>query len=250
MKTRDDFQNRYDISNHLTKVATICFWANVIFAFLTLVTPDCVKPLLWGAQVILALAYVVLTMIDNCFLWYEAEIGRIKNNIADAFSANLIEERTEGYYTNSEVPSIKKYAVNTYESAFYSREESRAMIPYTLAKIAVAVGMVLLLVLLRSVDMAWILWITQTVFSSVVVIDCIQLIVFSFKMNSICKQFFTQLITEGGRTTVDCEAMLISCVVEYETTKMYFKVRLSQKVFKKLEPKLATRWTELLSQIK
>lgn len=250
MKTRDDFQNRYDISNHLTKVATICFWANVIFAFLTLVTPDCVKPLLWGAQVILALAYVVLTVIDNCFLWYEAEIGRIKDNIADAFSANLTEERTEGYYTNSEVPSIKKYAVNTYESAFYSREESKAMIPYTLAKIAVAVGMVLLLALLRAVDMAWVLWIAQTVFSSVVVIDCIQLIVFSFKMNSICKQFFTQLITEGGRTTVDCEAMLISCVVEYETTKMYFKVRLSQKVFKKLESKLATRWTELLSQIR
>lgn len=250
MKIRDDFQNRYDISNRFAKWATICFWTNTVFAFLTLVAPDCVKPFLLGTQVILALAYVALTVIDNCSLWYEAEIGRIKDNIADAFSANLTEEHTEGYYTNNEAPSIKKYAVNTYESAFYSREESKAMRPYAIVKIAVAVSMVLILALLKAVDMAWVLWVAQTVFSSVVVTDCIQLIVFSFKMNGICKQFYTQLITEGGTTTVDREAILISCVVEYETTKMYFKVRLSQKVFEKLKSKLDTEWAELLSQIK
>jgi len=110
--------------------------------------------------------------------------------------------------------------------------------------------MVLILALLKAVDMAWVLWVAQTVFSSVVVIDCIQLIVFSSKMKGICKQFYTQLITEGGTTTVDCEAILISCVVEYETTKMYFKVRLSKKVFETLKPKLDTGWAELLSQIK
>lgn len=38
-----------------------------------------------------------------------------------------IEEHTEGYYSNNEVPSIKKYAINTYESALYSREEAKAM---------------------------------------------------------------------------------------------------------------------------
>lgn len=195
MKIRDDFQNHYDISNRFAKGATICFWANAGSAFLTLVIPDCVKPLLWGAQVFLALAYVVLTMIDNCSLWYEAEIGRIKDNVADAFSANLTEERTEGYYTNNEAPSTKKYAVNTYESAFYSREESKAMRPCAIAKIVIAV-IIFLLALLRAVDMTWILWVAQTVFSSVVVMDCTQLIVFSFKMNGICKQFYTHLITQ------------------------------------------------------
>lgn len=249
MKTRDDFQNRYDISNRFAKVATTCFWANAILAFLTLVTPDCVKPLLLGMQIFLALAYVALTVIDNCSLWYEVEIGRIKDNIADAFSVNLTEGRTEGYYTNNEAPSIKKYAINTYESAFYSREESMTMKFCAIVKIVVAVN-ILLLVLLRAVDRAWILWIAQTMFSSVVVIECIQLIIFSFKVNSICKQFYNQLITEGGTATVEREAILISCVVEYETTKMYFKVRLSQKVFEKLKPKLDVRWTELLSQIK
>jgi len=109
MKTRDDFQNRYDKSNRFAKATTICFRVNTVFAFLSLVAPDCVKPFLWGTQVILALVYVALTVIDNCSLWYEAEVGRIKDNIADAFSANLTEERTEGYYTNNEEPSIKKY---------------------------------------------------------------------------------------------------------------------------------------------
>lgn len=249
MKTRDDFQNRYNTSDLIAKAATFCFWANVIFAFFTLVAPDCVKPLLLGIQVILAIAYVVLSVIDNCSLWYEVEIGRIRDNIADAFSANLAEDRTEGYYTNNEAPSIKKYAINTYESAFYSREEAKAMIPCAIIKIAVAV-IAFLLILRKVADITWVLWVTQTIFSSVVVMDCIQLIVFSFKINDICKQFYTQLITEGGRTTVDGEAMLISCAVEYETTKMYFKVRLSQKVFKKLEQTLAARWTEILSQIK
>ena len=230
MQARDDFRNRYNISDWFAKVATICFWTNAAFAFLTLVIPDCAKPLLLVMQVVLALAYVVLTVIDNCSLWYEAEIGRIKDNIANAFSANLTEEHTEGYYSNNEAPSIKKYAVNTYESALYSREEAKAM--------------------LRAVDITWVLWAAQAVFSSVVIIDCIQLIVFSFKMDSVCKQFYTHLITEGGTATVDRDTILLSCVVEYETTKMYFKVRLSPKVFEKLKPKLEVKWAELLSQIK
>lgn len=250
MKTRDDFQNRYNTSDLIAKAAAFCFWANVVFAFLTLVIPDCVKPFLWGAQIIFPLIYVVLTVIDNCFLWYEVEIGRIKDNIADAFSANLTEERTEGYYTNNETPSIRKYAVNTYESAFYSREESKAMRTCAIFKIVVAVGVVFLLALLRAVDITWVLWAAQAVFSSVVIIDCIQLMVFSFKVDSICKQFYTQLITEGGTATVDRDTILLSCVVEYETTKMYFKVRLSPKVFEKLKPKLEAKWAELLSQIK
>ena len=116
-------------------------------------------------------------------------------------------------------------------------------------KIVVAVS-ILLLALLRAADLSWILWVAQTMFSSVVVIDCIQLIIFSLKVNSICKQFYSQLITEGGAATVNREAILISCVAEYETTKMYFKVRLPQKVFEKLKPKLEKEWADLLSQIK
>lgn len=250
MQARDDFQNRYNISDWFTKVAAICFWANAAFAFLTLVILDCAKPLLLVMQVVLALAYVVLTVIDNCSLWYEAEIGRIKDNIANAFSANLTEEHTEGYYSNNEAPSIKKYAVNTYESALYSREEAKAMRTCAIIKIMVAVGVVFLLALLRAVDITWVLWAAQAVFSSVVIIDCIQLIVFSFKMDSVCKQFYTHLITEGGTATVDRDTILLSCVVEYETTKMYFKVRLSPKVFEKLKPELEAKWAELLSQIK
>ena len=121
---------------------------------------------------------MVLTIIDNCFLLYEVEMGRINDNIANAFSVNLKEERTEGYYTNNETPSIKKYAVNTYESAFYSREVSKAMRPCAIIKIGVAVGVVLLLALLRTVDITWVLWAAQAVFSSVIIVDRIQLIFF------------------------------------------------------------------------
>jgi hypothetical protein len=250
MKTRDDFQRLYDISNRLANAVTICFWTNAAFAFLTLVIPDCVKLFFGMAQVILALVYVALTAIDECFLWYEAEIGRIKDNIANAFSISLTEKQTEGYYTNDEAPSIKKYAINTYESAFYSREELKAMKPCAIVKIIVAVIIVLLMVLSQAADMAWILWVAQTMFSSVVVIDSIKLIVFSFKMNHICEQFYTHLITGRGITIADQEAIFISCVVEYETTKMYFKVRLSQKIFENLKPKMETEWKKLLSQIK
>ena len=250
MKTRDDFHNHYNASDLIFSVTTICFWTNVVFAFFILIVPDCAKPSLLVMQIILSIAYVALTMIDNCFLWYEAEMGRITDNIANAFSTNLTEEHTEGYYTNNEAPSIKKYAVNTYESAIYSREESKAMIPCAFIKIAIAVGVVSVLALLRTVDITWVHWATQAVFSSVVIMDCIQLIVFSFKMNAVCKQFYTQLITEGGTTSVGRDTILLSCVVEYETTKMYFKVRLSPKVFEKLKPKLEAKWVEILSQIK
>lgn len=250
MKTQDEFHNRYNASNICAKAATICFSVNAVFAFLALVTPDCVRSFFLGGQFFLALAYVALTVIDNCFLWYNAEKGRIKDNIANAFSVNLMEERTEGYYSNNEEPSIKKYAVNTYESAYYSREESKAMRPYAIVKIVVAIGIVFLLTLVRSVDMSLILWIAQTMFSSVVIIDCIQLIAFSFKVNDICGEFYAHLIAEGGNVTLNSEVKLVSCIVEYETTKMYFKVRLCQKVFEQLKPELEVGWAKLLSQIK
>lgn len=59
-----------------------------------------------------------------------------------------------------------------------------------------------------------------------------------------------EMLTEGGIAVTNSEAMLISYIVEYETTKMYFKVRLSQKVFENLKPRLEKGWAKLLSQIK
>ena len=60
----------------------------------------------------------LLSFIDDCWFWYEAESTHRAGGIENAFGIEITNLNTEEYYNNRQQPSIKKYQLNTFENIF------------------------------------------------------------------------------------------------------------------------------------
>lgn len=248
MNRCDDFSKMYEISGLLNRISTFLFGLNTVVAFAALYLPDYIGGLLMEAQVFSALAYVLISVIDDVFFWFKAESGRRKNCIEDAFAIELLESKNNGYYNNAATPSIMRYALNNYESAYYSRSTSQKMLPKSVIKTVVAI--MAFLISWRAVkNGGFVLSVAQTLFSSVFLLDTITLCIYAFRVSRICDDFYTLLISEGGPLTPPKEALLLSYSVEYEAIKAFYKIRLDQKIFSKNRHNLSQCWDELVAKI-
>ena len=248
MNRRDDISKLYTTPSFLNKILTLLFWLNTVVAFAALCLPNGSDGILIWLQVLFALACVLVSVIDDGFFWFKAESGRRQNCIEDAFAIELSEKKTNGYYNNAATPSIMRYALNNYESAYYSRSTSQKMLPKSVIKTVVAI--MAFLISWRAVKNGGIvLSVAQTLFSSVFLLDTITLCIYAFRVSRICDDFYTLLISEGGPLTPPKEALLLSYSVEYEAIKAFYKIRLDQKIFSKNRHNLSQCWDELVAKI-
>lgn len=166
-----------------------------------------------------------------------------------AYDVRLDEYETEKYYNNNNVgdPDIS-YATNLFESAFFTKEISEKMLLGAVAKLIIAV--VVLIISCRFIANDDILLvIAQTVFSAVVIEDAIRLIIFTQRIKTLYEEGYHELITVGISTTAQRVWLKFFCV-EYESIKAHYRIRLSESLFNKLNPQLSETWEKLSSQIK
>ena len=240
MSRRDDINKLYQPSKALEKVCYALFTACVggsVISYLTV------------ALVIIAFLYMAISIIDDGIMWFQAESARRKNSIQVAYDVRLDEYETEKYYNNNNVgdPDIS-YATNLFESAFFTKEISEKMLLGAVAKLIIAV--VVLIISCRFIANDDILLvIAQIVFSAVVIEDAIRLIIFTQRIKTLYEEGYHELITVGISTTAQRVWLKFFCV-EYESIKAHYRIRLSESLFNKLNPQLSETWEKLSSQIK
>ena len=249
MNKQDDISKSYKPSGLLNTLSVVFFWANAAAALLVLCVPALRNNLLMYFQVFLAVACIIISVVDDGFFWFEAEAARRHNCIEDAFNVELSEAKTSGYYNNGATPSALRYALNNYESAYCSKAVAQKMIPAAIGKTLVAI--MVFIVSWRAVsDVEIVLALAQIVFSSVFVIDTVMLFIYIFRIRQICDTFYTLFITERGAITTEQEVLLLSNSIDYEVVKGFYKVRLSEQIFNKMQPEPEAKWTALSAKIK
>lgn len=262
MNRRDDFDNLYHQSEVLQKTAIAFFWLNivigVVLAFLPTPEPTMepeVKSTIelitkTGAlcQTISAALYLMLTLADDYFCWYNAEAARRKYNVEDAFGVRLGELQTEGYYNNSLPTSIGKYAVNVLESSFVTSEVSKKMIPMAMVKACSSLIVMLIAVFLIP-DLGILSIIIQAVFTAYFIEDAVSLLRYHALVKKTFDTLYNAFVTVGVEKR-EQEVTVLAEAVEYEAIKAHFKIRLNSKLFHKLNPDLVTRWAEIKSRIR
>jgi len=196
----------------------------------------------------LSIAYVVLSVIDDCWLWYSAESARRTDAIANGLGINMQEYCTEGYYNNDAMPSRTRYALNQFESSFFSRNNSRQMLRFEWIK-ALTVIALLPLTYIVTEDSDALLLITQTVFSSSVIGSFADLTCFSAKMGNIYDRFYNEFVTIGIETDSQI-IMLLAWSVEYEAIKAHYKVRLSARIHKTYNVVWSQQWATICGNIR
>ena len=247
MSKKDDINRLYDVSAVLGKVNNILFFVNMILSFLSLVCETKAEEVFTTIQICLSALFVILTLINECWLWYDAECARRKGNIQDAFGIKLQQLKTDGYYNNQFSPSLLKYAVNTFESNFFSKEIALKMLPRKTA-VSFAAGISFFISSRYIADGDLLLTISQVVFSSYFILDTIVLLSYAIRLKYWYDKAYEQLITIGIKNKQQL-VWLMYYIVEYECVKAYFKVRLDSKIFNKYNLALTKEWDSLKQSI-
>ena len=248
MSRRDDINKLYQPSKTLEKVCYALFTADIAISLIAACVGGSVISYLTVALVIIAFLYMAISIIDDGIMWFQAESARRKNSIQVAYDVRLDEYETEKYYNNNVGDPDISYATNLFESAFFTKEISRKMLIGAVAKLLIAV--VVLIITCRFITNDDVLLvIAQTVFSAVVIEDAIRLIIFTQRVKTLYEEAYHELITVGISTTAQRVWLKYFCV-EYESIKAHYHIRLSESLFNKLNPQLSETWEKLSSQIK
>ena len=245
MSRRDDVNKLYKIPNNLECIEHGLFLIDLIAAIFSLSSNQNVMSIAIVIQIVAAVFYFIISVIDDRYFWYEAEKARRKNSIENGLGTRLSELETEEYYNNQSKESLEKYALNVLESNLFSKEIAGKMILTSCIKSAIAVA--ILIVACRFMnDSEFLLIIAQTAFSSYVLLDTVMLVLYKLRMDGLYKEGYALLITPGikGKKKNAC---LLAYSVEYEAIKAHYKIRLSEKIFKKNNDKLSNQWNQVLS---
>ena len=193
------------------------------------------------------MAFVVISLADDGLFWYNAERERRKNNIQNALGVRFSDLETDGYYNNSISPSMIKYALNTFESNFFSKFIASKMLIKSAVKTLIAI------ILLISVG--WVigngsilLIASQAVFSAYIFEDTVLLAIYTERLNKLYDMAYSEFITIGVSRKQQVAFLLYYCI-EYESIKAHYKVRLDSKVFAKYNRELSDKWDKIASGV-
>lgn len=249
MKQRDDSKPLYDRATFFDKIGFFLFVINTTAAVTALLVPGLCPEMLFWVQLFTASGYVIDTIGTDGWLWFTAEQSRRTDCISNGFGVNLSEKRSEKYYDNPFPPSLHRYAVNIFESAFYSKSIAGEMMLGLLAKALIVISVFAFsLGKLGKGDMS--LLIAQTCFSTIFLTDTIMAGVFCRRVTSIHDRLYTALVTDGWSDASQYQAKILAYAIEYEALKAFYKVRLSSRIKNKNEAALVQKWKETLETLK
>jgi len=248
MSKRDDVNALYQKSLRIEKWCKLLFWANALLALSACFFTDKILEYLVVAQIVVAFIYVIAKLVDDGVFWYNAERAGRNNNIETAFGISLSEYKRDGYYNNELAPSIVKYAVNTFESNYFTCCVAKKMITNSSVKTLIAVT-VLLVTLFLVGNREVLLVMSQAVFSVYVIEETVMMIIYATRMKKLFDEALSMLITVGISNERQ-EIWLLSYVVEYEAVKAHYKIRLDSRLFEKMNNELSIKWTDLYDNIR
>ncbi len=245
---KDDINNLYKIPNILNRIEMWLFVIDFIAALLSLSANHVVVIIMVSIQIVSALLYSIINIIDDGHFWYKAEKARRKNGIENGLGIRLSELEAEGYYNNNSATSIEKYALNLLESNLYSKEISGKMIFSGMIKSGIAI--IVLLLACRFVDnYELLLIIVQTIFSTYIIVDTVMLFLYRLRMDSLFEEGYSALITPGVESESK-QAVFLAYAVEYESIKAHYKIRLDERIFEKNREGYDKQWKQIYSHKK
>lgn len=249
MKRRDDVAKLYSYSNIIQKIMKFIFVLNVISALATCILKNTtVITIAIIIQIIVSFIYVLLGMIDDNYLWYNAEKVRRQTSIQNGMGIEITEFKTEKYYNNSLPASSIKFSINAFESILFSKTTAEKMLPKEFIKTMISI-VIFICACVAYKNYGVVLIICQTVFSSYFIEEFITLIMYKSKLEKLYEDFYNQLITIGIHDKSQ-KALLLAYAIEYETIKSHYKVRLSKKEFDKHNEDTSLKWEEIYEKIK
>ncbi len=248
MSRRDDISTLYKPSKILEKICIGLFCADVGVSILAIFAKSELSSYLTTCLIIIALFYMALSIYDDGVVWFRAESARRKNSLQIAYNVRLDKYETVGYYNNDIKEPEFSYALNQFESAFFTKEISAKMCLKAGIKALFAAAVVVASCHLIADD-KMLLIVVQSAFSAFVIEDSIRLFLYQYRIKSLYNEAYHEFVTIGISKPEQLVWLRYFCT-EYESIKAHYRVRLDEAIFKKMNPSLSGEWSELLKQVR
>jgi hypothetical protein len=250
-----------EISKYYRPIGTIglvcgcLFWVIAALSLLLPYTASIVptpelRSTLRAIFIVLVLVRFALSQISSFYLVPRAEHMRRKQLLSDAFGTPLSHDKTCLYYNNQYSPSVQRLGANTLENALYSKEITAHMLSSKRLITGSYVLVWLLAFALRHNDLEVLTWITQLVFSGEIVAQWVKLEVLRINCERTFEQLHAHFLHGVGESCPAAIATVLDAFVAYESAKASAGIKLSTKVFQKLNPTLCKKWDEIRGELK
>lgn len=248
MSKHDGATEGYKASGRIASCLTFIFWINVLVCIFSLLFPDCARNFVSIVQIILPILYCLLSFIDDNFFWYPAEKQRRLLWFSDGYNKDFCQETTIGYFNNQYPNSLLRLAVNSFESAFFTKKIAQKMFLASIVKSLIVV-FVLFAVFLSRCNYTFVLIVAQAIFSGTLLIKFAKQFCFYWRIKNVYDIFFNNFITQGIVKKNQAPVILAN-MFEYECLKSFYQIRLSTQLFDKMNPTLSVEWEDMKNKIK
>ncbi len=240
----NDVDKDFRLCIKLENLLSIFYYVSV---FISLII--CIKfnDILCITLIIIHVLYIMADAINDIIFKSFAENERRKTLLSNAYGSELTDKKAIGYYNNNEKNSIKKLGINVFESTFFTKNNTNIMIKQNAVKMIIDVIIWLVIVLIMK-DKNIVLCITQSIFSSEILIGYFKLLYFNNKANGIYNKLFTLFIT--NKYSNKNESQLLEYSFEYECLKSSAHILLSSNNFTKNNAKWTVDWETIKNKIK
>lgn len=240
----NDVDKDFRLCIKLENLLSIFYYVSV---FISLII--CIKfnDILCITLIIIHVLYIMADAINDIIFKNFAENERRKTLLSNAYGSELTDKKAIGYYNNNEKNSIKKLGINVFESTFFTKNNTNIMIKQNAVKMIIDVIIWLVIVLIMK-DKNIVLCITQSIFSSEILISYFKLLYFNNKVNGIYNKLFTLFIT--NKYSNKNESQLLEYSFEYECLKSSAHILLSSNNFTKNNAKWTVDWETIKNKIK
>ena len=245
----DDVSRYYEPIQKLGKCTGCLFWLIAILSFsIPYITPEfntIVASKVQPAYICLVLLYFVLSQISRFYLLPRAERKRRKQLLSNSFGAPLSHDRTDLYYNNDYAPTFLRLGANTMENAFFSKEIAGRML---VSKRVITLAYMMLWVFLFAMPESnpeTLMWITQLVFSTEVLIQWLTLELLRIAYKNTYDELHSLYLNEIHGEPPKAIATILDSFTAYESAKHSAGFLLSSKVFFKMNDELTEKWNQI-----
>lgn len=250
MSEIDDLNKYYKSIENIERIVLLLFWgiavSSIIMNCLTpKITYDWVNLVLF----IMVIIYVILSSFNSLYNIPRVEDIRKKQLLKDSLGVPLTNEMTKGYYNNEFPPSIIRLGMSVFENAHFGKNICADMLLVSRIKTLIFVVILLSSIFYGKNHIELLMIVTQTVFTSEVVIGWIKLEILKTKFESIYNQLNLLFIHNMDENNIKLIACIIDSFASYESAKACAGIKQSSKAFNKLNNALSTEWEEIKKQL-
>ncbi len=243
----------FDLIRQIQRVQRYVFYAILLLSVISslvavkiIILPESLNNLKDIIFICLTLFLFILTGIIDYYLLPGADRKTRCDFFDNAFGTKFItSESSEEYYTNDELEKgIYKMAVNLFESVLYTLTISKQMIIRRAIFSAFLFTFLIVLAFYGIKDSySFFILLLQAMLSSYFIGGFLKLLIFVIKNNSYFEELQHLFANDALKAKIiEHEAQIIRLYADYESNKGWANIVLSNKIYKKINPKLMEEW--------